>query len=587
MFTALALCALAELSQPLAVREDGLVHTPPMGCLAYVEWRAPQDTVATIDEHEVLGPVLGELARQVLGENADLESLFTALSNEGESAADMLARLGGDGLALWLTFEQFAPVFSFALPAADAEAGAARRTELLQTLERMVEAPGVLATPSESIDGVDVWALGDAFFVVGKGANTYVSNSRGALEPLIVERRSVRGKRALERLTRTHALRADGAELFAWVDIGAIKTLANLAGGALGSEGPAALLTDLLALPGDPQSQSLLGPGLSRLVEGKSWSLRANVSGERVELQLASDEIESSSPLAPTEPAPAPAVTNVDTNTAHAQIYRDFLSMLAQRETLFDAPELAGIAMMVSQLELFLGGLTLEDDVLPAVSPWMELVSRTLEFSDTPRPDLRLPGAAIILHVGADGAIGEHLDAAFQGLIAVTNIGRAETGEPPLRLVLGRAGERTWTSARFPTPAEGAPIDAIHNFVPAAALVGDRWILASHEELLIALMDEIAPKAGSDGSAAGTTTGVRTIREHLAINGLSLARLALPQLDALALMQSLEDGISREAAREDLEGLVWILERTNADVTVDHAPDAVVVSAHLEFPTQR
>ncbi|QDU86103.1 hypothetical protein Pla163_32520 [Planctomycetes bacterium Pla163] len=587
MFTALALCALAELTQPLAVREDGLVHTPPMGCLAYVEWRAPQDTVATIAGHEVLGPMVGELARQALGENADLEALFAALANEGESTADMLARLGGDGLALWLTFEQFAPVFSLALPAADAEAGAARRIELLHSLERMVEAPGALATPSESIEGVDVWALGDAFFVVGKGANTYVSNSRNALEPLIVERRSVRGRRALERLTETHARRASGSDLFAWVDIGAINALAGLAGGALPTEGPGAILTTLTELPGNPRAQSLLGPGITRLAEGRSWSLRANVDRQSVELQLASDGIATPSALAPTTPAPAPVVMGTGPNTAHAQVYRDFGSMLAQRDTLFAGPELAGIAMTVSQLELFLGGLTLEDDVLPAVSPWMELVGRTLAFADTPRPDLRLPGAAIVLHVGTDGAIGEHLDAAFQGLIAVTNVGRAETGEPPLRMVLGRDGERTWTSARFPTPAEGAPVDAIHNFVPAAALVGEHWILATHEELLIDLMDEIAAEKASDGAAIGTTTGARPVREHLTITGVPLARLAKPQLDALALMASLENGTSREAEREDLEGLVWILERTDADVTIDHAADAVVVSARLHFPLVR
>lgn len=586
MFTALALCAFAELSQPLTVRADGPVHTPPMGCLAYIEWRTPQATVAAIEGHEVLGPVLGELARQVLGENEDLEGLLAALSNEGESFTDTLARLAGDGLAVWVTFEQFAPVFSLALPAADAEAGAARRSELLRSLERLADAPGALATPSESTDGVDVWALGDALFVVGKGADTYLSNSRNALSPLIVERRSVRGRRALERLTETHALRAAGSDLFAWIDIGAINALSGLAGGVLPTEGPAALLTTLTELPGNPQAQSLLGPGISRLAEGRSWSLRANVRGERVEVQLASDGIKTPSVLAPLSAAPAPVAMGSGVNTAHAQVYRDFGSMLTQRETLFAGRELAGIAMTVSQLELFLGGLTLQDDVLPAVSPWMEVVSRTIDFGDTPRPDLRLPAAALVLRVAREGAIGEHLDAAFQGLISVTNIGRAETGEPPLRLVLGRDGDRTWTAARFPTPAEGAPVDAIHNLVPAAALVGDHWILASHEELLVELMDEMTDAAAS-ATSTGTTTGAGALREHARISGAPLARLAAPQLDALALMQSLEDGTSREEALEDLEGLVWILERTDADVTIDHAPDAVVVTAHLEFPTVR
>ena len=63
----------------------------------------------------------------------------------------------------------------------------------------------------------------------------------------------------------------------------------------------------------------------------------------------------------------------------------------------------------------------------------------------------------------------------------------------------------------------------------------------------------------------------------------ALAAMVAPQLDALALMQALEDGVPREEAYEDLLGLVWLLERTSATAEVRYADEAVVLGIDLDF----
>jgi|GEM_PF-4079313 len=579
--TALPLLAAPLLFAPIqesAASRHDFVQKPPTGCLAYAEWRRPQDTLAIVEEHEVLAPLLGEFARQALGEEAELAALVDALSVEGEATSTTLARVCGDGVSAWLAFEQFEPVVCFALPADDEAEGETRRGALLRAIEQVAGVPtGALDGAAETVGDALVWDFDGELCVVGKGRMTYLSNSRRALDAVVEPRRLVRGRRALERLETAHAARSDGSNLYAWVDMGAISALAGLAGGALGDEGPGALLAQLQELPRDPQAQSLLGPGIANLARGRSWSLTLEVAPATLSVELASDGVEGLGGLEPHGPAPRPRANAAD--LGHALVHRDLATMLREREALFDAPKLADIAMTVSQLELFLGGLTLADDVLPAVSPWIEVIAREVPFESAPRPDLRLPAAAFVLDVSNDPEIGAYLDAAFQSLVAVTSVGLAEQGQPPLRLALGRDDDHTWTAAHYPPPAEGAPVDALYNFAPAAAQVGEHWIVATHEELLVQLLDELP--ARTTAAPTGTERDART--ERLVVDGPALAAMVAPQLDALALMQALEDGVPREEAYEDLLGLVWLLERTSATAEVRYADEAVVLGIDLDF----
>lgn len=578
----LTLTALPLLVAPLAfasVQDTqgaalDFVQKPPQGCLAYVEWREPQRMLEAFDQHPVLGPLVQGVVGEVLGEGPELADLIDALAIGDEDFAATMERLAGDGLSMWVNFVEFEPAFSFALAADDEAEAQQRRQDLLRAFERMAGVPeGVIGAPTEVVDEVEIWDL-EELFMIGKGPVTYLSNKRSALDTVVKGSRLVPGRRALRRLEAAHAARSGGAPVYAWVDIGAINSLMGLAGGAMGDEGPAAMLAQLQEMPRDPELQSLLGPGIANMVNAESLSLTMEVEDGRLALNLASDGVKDMGGLEPS--SPAPAIGPGDTDMLHAVVHRDMATMLRERQTLFDAPKLANIAMTVAQLELFLGGLTLQDDVLPGVSPWMEVVAREIPFGSSPRPDLRLPAAAFVLDITSAPELGESLDAAFQGLVSVTNVGRAENGEPPLRLVLGRDEDLTWTAAHFPTPAADGPVDAFYNFAPAAAQVGDRWIVATHEELLVDLMRELPARA--------TTTGAPRTVETLRIAGPALAAMIEPQLDALALMQALEDGVPREKARADLEGLTWILQRTDAEARIAYAEEAVTIGVELSFP---
>jgi hypothetical protein len=560
------------------------VHTPPSGCALYAEWRAPDATARAFAEHAVAAPLLAQLLATVRAENPDVDGLATFLANHFQgSASDELARLAGDGLALWVTIEQEQKQgVTLALVAPDAATGEARRAALMGALEAFAGAPGALATPTETFASARMWVLDEELFVLATDTNTYVSTSRRALEPLIEKKRVPRGRRALERLVATHAARAAGQDMFVWLDMGLVATAAAMTGATPEGDEPLARVAALLELGRDPQMQSLLGPGACHLADGESWSLGIALRGEDLDLTLASDGLASQPVTLPRVGAPAPVAGGV-ANAAHMLLYRDFATLLRERAVLFDATRLGDIAQQVAQFELLLGGLSLEEDVLPHLSPWLEVVSRPLAFDGVPRPEMQLPAAALIVRVEGAPNLGHQLDASFQSLVAIANIERTQNGEPAMVMQLGRDGDQTWTAARFLPPGPDEPVDARYNLMPAAALVGDHWILATHEELLRDLFDEVRAAGPVTGAAPATTDGARV--ERFALDGPQLAELARPQLDALALANALNEGKTREQARADMEGLVWILERTRARGAMSYEGASIVVRMELDFTT--
>jgi hypothetical protein len=579
MLLSIALAGLFFAQETAAPAPLAPVHLPPSGCLAYAEWRAPAHTVGTFAEHAVLTPLLAQFFASVRAENPDVDELATFLGTHfAGSASDELARLAGDGIAMWVTVEQEQqPGVTFALVSKDAATGEARRAALFGAVEAYFGSQGTIGAPTEEYPTGRLWMLDESLFVFATPTNLYVSTARRPLEPFIEPKRTARGRRALERLSAAHAARAAHQDMWAWLDMGALTTVATMSGATADSGEPLSNVVKLIELTRNPQAQSLLGPGVCNLADGASWSLGIAARGLDVDVTLASDGLASQPPTMPQVGAPAPLATGGH-NVAHAVLHRDFATLLRERETLFDAQDLGDVAQQIAQIELLLGGLSLEEDVLPHLSPWMEITSRTLAFANSPRPDMQLPAAALIVRVQDAPNLGQQLDAAFQGIVALANIERTQAGQAGMVMQLGRDGDQTWTAARWMAPGDGEPVDMKFNFMPAAALVGDHWVVATHEELLVDLFDEL--KAG----AAPTTGAVNTARvERLAIDGPVLADLARPQLDALALANALNEGKTREQARADMEGLVWILERTRAEGTLTYEENAIAVRLALSF----
>ena len=413
-------------------------------------------------------------------------------------------------------------------------------TTVLDHLERRFGVPGALDRPAERWDGADVWILGEQGFVVRRGALLVLGNGRSLVQETLAldDDPEGRGLLGTSAFAAPYATRSTGALLWAWADLQALEAVAD------------AGFRELRAAERQPAFQSLLGAELAALASGRTLSIAIEPQGgDALALTVRGREARVDSVLRPrTRPGAVPAEL-ADPALAEALLYRDYAALFAHRSELFPPETLPGFAEAVTNGALFFGGKDLGEEVLPALSPWLRVVVRALEFAPERKPEIPLPGLAVVAVVD-DEESGAEWVSAFQTLIAVVNVDQAQKGERGLRLQLGREGEIEVSSARFPAPLPGDGVDARYNLEPALALVGRHLVLGTHESLVRALVRELRDAPVLDPAP----------REELALDPRGLARVVADNLGALVAQKMLEEGVTRAAAEQEIGGLRLVLE---------------------------
>jgi hypothetical protein len=211
---------------------------------------------------------------------------------------------------------------------------------------------------------------------------------------------------------------------------------------------------------------------------------------------------------------------------------------------------LPGFSKASNDLAPFFGGRDLGEDVLPSLDPWLRVIARPVAFDDGALPEIPLPAAAIIARVRDPERMGPTLVSAFQTMIGIVNVDRAQKGLDSLMMQFEMAGGAQVTSARFLTPGEHDGVDLRYNLVPACALVGDAFVVGTHRNLVADLAEELARGP----------SGVSTTRaERLVLSAPALANALEANFDALVMNAVLKEGKTSERAEADLRGVLAIL----------------------------
>ena len=218
--------------------------------------------------------------------------------------------------------------------------------------------------------------------------------------------------------------------------------------------------------------------------------------------------------------------------------YRDLAAVFRERVELFPPQTLPAFAEAVSNLTLFAGGLDLEEQILPGLSPWVRLVVRPVPFDPGAEPELPLPAAAAIVEL-TDPQLGPVLVGAFQTAIGLVNVDRAQKSEDGMLLGLSLEGEVQITSARFHPPLPGDGVDVRYNLEPACAVVGRHFILGTHR----ALVAELA-----EGQPDWKEADLRVL-------GPAVSRVIAANFEALVVQNMLDHGNTRERAEGNVRFL--------------------------------
>lgn len=455
----------------------------------------------------------------------------------GDDPFDLGASLAAGGLAVGLAPGTAAqPAWSLVMRGNDPDL-----LDRMLTLGFARLAPGsdLLSTPHERIAGADVWNLGEELSVARDGATLYAAGNASALRALL--QRADQGGASLA-AAPDFALPTHG-DVAVWLNR---KGLVQLSKG----DNP---LQRMDRVPHLPEVQLLLGAGLAELVTSTSFGFSVDLSAGGVAIELIGHAPQGRTGLAPTAAAPAPRLASA-ASMAWGQVHRDLDGIVGRRNQLF-APELQPrFSKVLGELAIFFGGIEIEEDLLPAIGPWVEVGVASMDFGSAPRPDLAMPGLVALFDV--DPEREPNLMAAFQTAISIGSAERAQNGLLPYVLTLKPAGEAIITTGQLPKPAAGAGVDMAYNLAPACAFFDGTLVLGTHEAIVRAALQDLAANARATASSA-----VEAV--HLA--GAPLADLVQASREYLIMGAVLNDGKSRARAEADISMLTAGLQ------ALDHA----------------
>jgi hypothetical protein len=469
------------------------------------------------------------------------------------------------GAALGLARVADRPAWVVVLRARDAQTVRSARESAFAALGRRYGDALVRALPREEFRGGAVWGIGPEFALAEHGEHLVAGNSPALVRDVLTRVASTGELGLLAEPTLSEAL-AEGAgtaPLFAWADVERATLYER--GEAAREE-----LTTSRAAARNPGTLLVFGPALGLAPLARAITAELSFEGEDPRLRLCARDVEVPAALSASAAPASPGTEAVQLrpgarDLARATLHRDFAAVLARRTELFDADQLAALAKGLSDLSLFFMGKDLVEDVLPRVSPWWTLVARPIEFGAAPRPELELPALAAIVELSDPERDGPLVVAAFQSLVSIINVERAQQGEDALLLELALEGSTQVSFAHFLAPDRDQPVDIRYNLAPAVARNGSRVVIGSHVELVRELVREGLGGERSAGDAlparaANHATPGAVSRDALTLSGPGIARYIALNERAIVLNAMLGKGQTEARATEEARRLRLLLE---------------------------
>lgn len=535
------LAALFPAHTAVFISMDGLADLLRAGD-AHPAWKAFEDSA------------LGKVARPLLEERLD-QGLSRLREYAGTDWRATFSALVEHGAALGIARSSEQPGWAMVLRSRDEATLEAARLKAFEALGKQVGMPKLRDLPPATVRGARVWQLGPDFALAVRGDHLVAGNVREYVDEIVANLANPGALGLLVEPALAEAWAEDGgaADMFVWADRErtTLYEQGESARGELEAQERAAR---------DPSATLLLGPALGLTPAARSYSARLSFAEEDPRLTLRAHEVPIDAELL-SRPAAASRLERSPADLLHATLHRDFAALLARRTTLFDPEHLAGMAKGISDLSLFFMGKDLVEEVLPAVSSGWTLVSRPIDWGVVARPQQELPAIAAMVDLANPDRDGPQFVAAFQSLVSILNVERAQQGEDAMVLELALEGSTQLSCAHFVTPPPGEPVDMRYNLAPAIARVGPTLVLATHSSLARQLVRELAGAAGrATTSSTGAESADDIALDELRLDGPGLARVIAANTDALVANAMLSEGKPEAVARQEFEVLRLISE---------------------------
>lgn len=259
--------------------------------------------------------------------------------------------------------------------------------------------------------------------------------------------------------------------------------------------------------------------------------------------------------------------------------YRNISEMWLRAGDLFDERMNDKLAEADNNLTTLFSGKDFGEDVLGTFHPQVQLIVTRQTFPrEGVKPAIKLPAFGLLTHMRDPETSHRELRRTYQSLIGFLNIVGAQNGQPQLELNFDTQDGTEVISASY-VPESGseksdaAPIN--FNFSPSVAFLGDRFVVASTEQLARSLIKS-EPRAGDQGGNPVSNT-----RAEISSHGV---KQSLTDNRAQLIAQNmLEKGHTKAEAETEIDTLLEILGLINGvDLNLSTDTEAKTFDLHLE-----
>ena len=251
----------------------------------------------------------------------------------------------------------------------------------------------------------------------------------------------------------------------------------------------------------------------------------------------------------------AGALPNVPGLIGGLILHRDFAGWYKRREELLDAKVLPEFDKFESGLANVLPGKDYGTDILPSLGRNLTLVAAPQDYSHlNGKPGLQLPGFALVWDLAKPEEAEQTLNLLFQTVATISNLNAAQQGRQPWVLSSESYKDVQIQFGKYGQKPKGDRLPIVYNFMPAAARVRDKFVMASSVDLCKRLVDVyLAP-------TTTTATAKPTRNDFLfELTGESLANVLEANRSLIEARSVAQEGKTSDQAQTDVTTLLQLV----------------------------
>lgn len=187
-----------------------------------------------------------------------------------------------------------------------------------------------------------------------------------------------------------------------------------------------------------------------------------------------------------------PAVPQLPGLIGGFTFYLDLANWYKQREKLLDAAVLPGFDKFETGIANLLPGKDVGQDVVPLLGKNLLLVAAPQDYMHLEgRPGVKLPGFALVLELAKPDEGADILQLFFQTISSILNIQAGQQNRQPWVMSSETFKDVQISYGRYLKKPTGDQLPLVFNFMPAAARVGDKFIISSSLGLCRQLIEDL------------------------------------------------------------------------------------------------